>query len=488
MGVIKRQGIKNTVSTYLGIVLGFVNLLIVQPYFLTKEEIGLTRILYSFSLVIAVFVPLGIGNVTTRYFPLFKDETNRHHGYLGFMLLFPVAGYFLSAFLIWLFRDFIIAQYITESPLFTEFFNYVFPMIFFVSLISVLNVYCFSNFKSTIPSYLNDIGIRLMTIVVVSMYYLKWINLDEFIACFTGIYGIQLLFLASYILYFDRPGLKINWPVFRERNFYKLIRYGMLLWFAGVASIGLKYFDSLMLGKYMALSFVGIYSVVAFIPTVIEAPLNAFERIASPKIAFAWNANDMNQIREIYNKSSLYMFMLGGFLFLNINLNITDLLTFLPAGFEQGIPVVYILSISTLFNMATGLNAAILFNSDQYRYGALFLVLLAGFAIALQMVFIPIYGLTGAALATATASLLYNSMLLFYVYKKFRLQPFATSNLKIALLVLLVCILFLFLPDIENKYLNIIYHSIIASSIYFIAVYKMNIVPELHTYLPWEKK
>ncbi|MBK7430409.1 MAG: hypothetical protein IPI62_05595 [Bacteroidetes bacterium] len=68
-----------------------------------------------------------------------------------------------------------------------------------------------------------------------------------------------------------------------------------------------------MIGKYMPLSFVGIYTVAAFIPTVIEAPLNAFDRIASAKISFAWSAGDRKQIFDIYHKSSLYMFLLADF-------------------------------------------------------------------------------------------------------------------------------------------------------------------------------
>ncbi|MFM7217522.1 MAG: polysaccharide biosynthesis protein, partial [Bacteroidota bacterium] len=96
MGVIKRQGIKNTISGYLGILMGFVNLIIIQPHFLTKEELGLTRILYSFSVLVAMFVPLGIGNATVKYFPLFRDAQRKHHGYFGFMLLFPLIGFLLA--------------------------------------------------------------------------------------------------------------------------------------------------------------------------------------------------------------------------------------------------------------------------------------------------------------------------------------------------------------------------------------------------------
>jgi O-antigen/teichoic acid export membrane protein len=449
MGVIKRQGIKNTIATYIGFVIGFVNLIIIQPNFLSKEELGLTRVLYSFALLVAMFVPMGIGNATTRFFPMFKNTEKRHHGYFGFMLLFPLAGFILAAGVLLFFKDFIMSRYAAESPLFNEFFYYVFPLTFIISIISVLSIYCSSNFKSTIPTYLNDVIVRLLTILVVSLYYIKWLNLDQFIFAFTAIYALQLLGLLVYIFQFDRPGFKIDWAYFHQQKFGALIRYGLLLWFASVASIGLKYFDAIMIGQYMPLSFVGIYTVAAFIPTIIEAPLNAFDRIASSKIAFAWQEKNMEEIKSIYHKSSLYMFMIGGFLFLNVNLNIYDLLTFLPEGYQQGASIVMLLSTGSLFNMATGLNAAVLFTSEKYRYGAVFLISLAVVVLILQIVLIPIFGMIGAALATVLASFFYNGLLFWFVKKHFNLQPFEKENTLLLLLIIFLFAIGWFLPSTE---------------------------------------
>jgi O-antigen/teichoic acid export membrane protein len=485
MGVIKRQGIKNTIATYIGFAVGFVNLIVIQPNFLTKEELGLTRVLYSFALLVAMFVPLGIGNATTRFFPRFKNLENRHHGFFGFMLVFPLIGFALAAIVLFLAKDFIMGRYATESPLFNEFFYYVFPLTFFVSIISVLSIYCSSNFKSTIPTYLNDIVVRFMAIAVVSMYYLKWLTLDQFIMAFVAIYAIQMLGLFFYIFVFDRPGFKIDWPFFREQNFIQLIRYGLLLWFASVASIGLKFFDAIMIGQYMPLSFVGIYTVAAFIPTIIEAPLNAFDRIASSKIAFAWKENNREEINSIYQKSSLYMFMIGGFLFLNVNINIYDLFTFLPEGYDQGAPIVIILSLASLYNMATGLNAAILFNSDKYRLGAFFLISLAVIVLILQVVFIPWLGMKGAAIATAMASFIYNSLLFWYVRKHFALQPFEKENKVLLLLIIVLFGIGFLLPSTGVPFLNILYKGTVISTVYIGYVYFKNLTPEA---FDWIKK
>lgn len=487
MGVIKRQGITNTITTYIGIVIGFVSLIVISPHFLTKEELGLTRILYSFSLLAAMFVPMGIGNATTKFFPLFKNEKTKHHGFFGFMLLFPVIGFILGTGLIWLLKDFIMNQYRRESPMFLEFFNYVFPLIFFLSFIAILGIYCSSHFKSTIPAFLNDVVVRMMTIALITIYYLKWLTLDQFIAGYVALYAIQLLGLIIYIFIFDKPGFRIDWKYFREKKFPDLISYGLLLWFAGVASIGLKYFDSIMIGKFMPLGFVGIYTIAAFIPTVIEAPLTAIDKIAASKIAFAWAENKHDEIYSIYHKSSLYMLLLGGFLFLNININISSLFTFLPADYSQGRWVVLIISIGTLFNMATGLNASILFNSEKYRYGAIFLISLAVIVFGLQMFLIPRMGIEGAAIATSVSALLYNSMMTFTVWKFFRLQPFDKKNLIIAGLIIACFFINYLLPQLENRYFDIIMHTLVISLIYVLAVYKLKIVPEFNKYLHLSK-
>jgi O-antigen/teichoic acid export membrane protein len=121
--------------------------------------------------------------------------------------------------------------------------------------------------------------------------------------------------------------------------------------------------------------------------------------------------------------------------------------------------VVLIISSGTLYNMATGLNAPILFNSDRYRYGAVFLVLLAVIVLALQYFLIPLYGLEGAASATALASFIYNTMLMLTVWKFYGLNPFDMNNLKL-LVVFLVCLTAMFLmPTFDDPILSMVMNS-----------------------------
>ncbi len=485
MGEIKKQGITNTIISYIGIVLGFINLIVVQPFFLTPEELGLTRILYSFSVVIATFLPLGITNITIRYFPRFRNPERKHHGYFGLMMLFPFAGFLIISLLLLIFKDTIINQYIDQSPLFTEYFFFIIPLTLFVGLTAVLNIYCFSLFRTSFPTFLTDVIIRVLTITVVMVYSLNLFPLNTFITIFVGIYGFHVAVLFIYVYLIDRPGWKIDKSYLKNQNPRQLIIYGLTLTIATLSSLGIRYIDSMFIGSYLSLTMVAVYSVAAIIPTIIESPLLALEKISNPKIADAWNRKSFEEIKKIYYNSSKYLLLLGGLIFVCINISIGDLLSLLPEDYIFGINVVYILSISTLFNMATGVNNGIIFNSHYYRYGVYMLVVLISLAVLLNILLIPLYGIAGAALATAMANFTFNLLKYLFIRFKFQMQPFNITTIKIAGLIL-ICLAGGFLMPVTGERIpDIIIRSLAASIVYLSVVYYLRIAEELYGDIPF---
>jgi O-antigen/teichoic acid export membrane protein len=268
-----------------------------------------------------------------------------------------------------------------------------------------------------------------------------------------------------------------------------MISFGFMMSLAGLTSLGLKFLDIVLLGKYVALSLVGVYAIAAFIPTLIEAPYNALDRIIAPRVANAWANQNMEEIRDIYKKSTKYMLLAGGLLFIGINLNISTLMNLLPPGYNAGIPVVLIISLGTLLNMATGSNDSIIYNSSKYRYGTYLLIFLFLFAFAVNIVFIPIYGIIGAALATAASALLYNSIKYVIIYRLFNMQPFDGSTLRIIFVIVVTGTLSLFIPEAGSPYLSIAVKSVLITMLYLSLTYAMKIVPEFHHHLFfWKKK
>ncbi|MFN8287670.1 MAG: polysaccharide biosynthesis C-terminal domain-containing protein [Chitinophagales bacterium] len=487
MGVIQRQGIKNTISSYFGIILGFVSLIIIQPKFLSTEEIGLARVLFAFSTLVASFIPIGATNMTIKYFPHFRNEKNGHNGFFGFMLIFPIIGFIISAAGLIVFKEFVIAQFRKESPLFIDYYNYIFPFSLFLGFSTVITTYLISLFKTTVPSYLNDIYTRAGYIALILCYHFGLISFKQFIGFYVGIYALQFLLLIIYLLKEDKPSLTIDWQLYRQNNLKEMVSFGLLLSLASIAALGLKMLDSIFVAKFEGLNLTGIYTIAAFIPTLIEAPLNALDRIVTAKVAHSVVENNMNDVRDVFYKSVKYLSIIGALLFVGINCNITFLLNLVGKDFHQGVQVVWIISLGSLINMMGGANTSILFYSSKHWQGALLLLSLVVITIISNMVLVPAFGINGAAMSTALSSLLYTAIKQFLIWRKFKFQPYNGTIAKVIGITLLCLGINYFLPNLQSDILNIILRSCVLGGVYIALVYFLNLLPEFHHYLPFHR-
>ena len=112
-------------------------------------------------------------------------------------------------------------------------------------------------------------------------------------------------------------------------------------------------------------------------------------QITYPLTAKFINEKNSDNLRDLYIKSSLTLFIVSGLLFLLIILNIKELYTLLPEEYATGLFVVILISTSKLLDNLMGINNAILYNSDYYRITIVLGVLLAILTIVLNFVFIP---------------------------------------------------------------------------------------------------
>lgn len=479
MGIIAKQGIWNTGILYTGVLLGFINLLVLQPKLLSTEEVGLIRLLFSFASIVATIIPLGITNTTIRYYPRFRDPEKNDHGYFGFMLLYPLVGTILTATLMFLASGFVIGHYQAQSPLFASFYYHSIILVILLGFISVFNIYCFARYRSIFPSFLNEIVVRIMIITLILFYWLGWIDFQQFVILFIGNYVIALLILLIFIFKNYKPSLKINFEVFKKAGLKSMFVYGFLLTLTSFSSLGMKYIDIIVLAKYLPLSVTGIYAVVAFIPFLIEMPLNALNKTANFKVSDALQSKNMEEIKKLYTKSAVFLLIIGGWLFLTVTVNAYDALKFLPDVYSEGLYVIIILSISALFTMASGINSSIIFNSKHYLKGISLLFVLVIMNLTLNILLIPVYGLLGAAIATTISGLFYSFGKYFIIKYYFGLSPF---NFKILLNLLLIALFFIVFYNVnifDNYVFNIAIKTIIFTPLYFYSLILLKVLPDI---------
>ena len=70
MGIVRNQSIKNSISFYIGMAIGAINIVIIYPNVFkdNPEHFGLIQILLSYAIVIATFTNLGIPTTFVRFF------------------------------------------------------------------------------------------------------------------------------------------------------------------------------------------------------------------------------------------------------------------------------------------------------------------------------------------------------------------------------------------------------------------------------------
>ncbi len=481
MGVIKRQGIKNTIITYVGILIGAVNIIFIQPKLLTPEELGLTRLLYDFAYMIGLAVPLGLPNIIVKFFPFFKDKEQKHHGFAGLILLVFFVGFVISAICLLIFQPSITSHYQDKASLFVHYFSFIIPFTFIVSAITITTAYCQALFKSTIPSFLNDIFLRLGSIVITIMYFNRWITLDFYVYLFIGLYAIELIAIIIYILMVDTISFTPSKIKLKEHSVKKMMKFGLLLCLASFASIALRKVDVLFLGTN-SLELVAVYTTAIFIASFIEVPLGALERISHTKIADNFAKENYVEIEKIYKDSVKYLLILGGLLFIGINTctQYVYQIGHLPDIYLQCLKVVYIVSIAALINVSTGINSAIMFYSKHYVLGTFLLVGTLLITILLNVILIPKYGIYGAAIASASGSLIYNFSKFSFIYFKFKFQPYNIKSLLVISVIFLVNFIGYMMPEISsNPLANVLVKGLSVTVLYIGAIYQFKISPEI---------
>ncbi|MGZ3863776.1 MAG: lipopolysaccharide biosynthesis protein [Bacteroidia bacterium] len=468
MSVVRRQGIKNTVYMYAGIVLGILSTLYIQPFFLSKEQIGITRLIISVATILASVSCLGITSVIVKFFPLFHNTERKHNGFFTVALTFPLFGFILCFLLVTLFGKEILHFYGENGAILQQYFWPIMLSTFFICQAFSFSSYCNSINKSSLPTFINEVVNRLGFITCIILFSYGITTENTYVYTLSLIYFIQLVLLFLIINHSGHPHLSFS---FFKNNAHlgAIVSYGLISAFIQITGISIKFIDVVFVGKYETLGQVGVYSIAAFIGLVLETPLNAIERIAGPKISRLFAENNTGEIKKIYKLSSKYLMVFCGFFGCVLVVCIEPLLSLLPGDYSSGALVTIIVCIGAFFNSATGVNYSIVTYSNFFKLGALFYFLLLVLTVALNMILIPMYGIIGAGLATAAVSVLHNLLRFALIQQKLKMHPFTIDTLKI-ILIIAVSVLASYWIQTENKYLVIFLRGLASASVFTVLI------------------
>lgn len=470
MGIIIRQSIQNTIVSYIGIVLGFVSTILLFPNILESEQFGLTRLLLSIALICAQFSHLGMNNIIIRYFPYYKKSDDSRHRLLTLALGVPLAGFILFGLLLYLFQEPLQDYYSARSNLFTKYYFYLIPLVFAILFFEVLNSYVRALKDSVTGSVVNEVFVRAGVIILLIVYYFNWLTFREFMILFTAIYCLQPLSMLIYL--YRHQHLSFSLPFQKEtRRLYKgMSVYGAYSVLAGLATLLVGNIDIIMIGSMINLSSTAVYAIAFYVGSVIAVPQRSIGKIASPVIADLIKAKQFPQIENLYQRTALNQLIAGSLIYVGIWANLHNLIDILPSEYTGIYWVVVIVGLAKLFNMATGANGLIIINSKHFRFDLYTNILLVLLTIITNLLLIPLYGIIGAALATALSIFIYNFIKFIFVWIKFNMQPFQLNALWILIIAGICLLIAEQIPYMLNFFVDVTVRSLIILTLFTSAV------------------
>lgn len=489
MGIIIRQSVRSTVFSYIGVALGFIMTIWLYPNILEAEQYGLTRLIIALAAVCSQFAKLGMDNTIIRYFPYFKNFNKNHNGFLFIALLVPLLGFLLMALVLLLGQDFIIQYFKERSALLADYYLLLLPMIFFTLFFNVVTNFIKALYNIVVSTFLQEVFVRILVVISLLLYFAGWISFQDFMILFVLNYAIILILLLGYLFRTHNISLRPDFSILGSDLAKKIFEYSSFAFMGGVASIAVANIDIIMLSALAGLEDTGVYAIAFYVGSAITIARKSIYNISSPIIAEAFKKNNLSLIGSIYKRSSLNQLIAGGLLFCGVLANLDNLMNLLPPEYAGGSIVIILIAAANLFDMTTGLNGAIILNSDRYRfdlYSTLFLIFLT---IALNYLLIPTYGILGAAIGTASAIFCYNLLKVIFVSLTFNMQPFKASMITIVFIGTVILLVSSQVGLIYNIYADIVIRSIAISLLYIGPIYMLKISGDFNDMLQgaWNK-
>ncbi len=478
MSIIASQSIKNALITYIGFGIGAINTLFLYTYILGDTYYGLVGFILSSANLLMPLMAFGVQNSLIRYYATYKTEEERSQ-FLTFVLYLPLLFIIPLTVVAYFFYEPIAQMISDENPIIYDYVWMVPVVGLSMAYFEIFYAWVKVQLQTVWGSFIREILIRLFVTITLFLVYFKLISPIESIYALMIIYAVSMLLMKWYAFRVKFPALKLIIP----SNYRAIIEYSAFIVVSGSVAMVLLDLDKFMLAQYIKIENVAYYSVAIFICIVISVPSRAMHQITHPITSQLMADNQMEKLNDLYKKSSITLQVAGGLVFLGILLNINQIYLLIPEQYSGGVSIVFMVGFSRYFELLLGNNNSIIYNSEYYKMILFLGVMLAVLSVGLNMIFIPIYGIDGAAIATLLSATIYSWSKWYLVVKKMHLFPF-TINTLYALLILFGFVGLFYMWDFNfHPIINIILKTTIFAPIYIYIHYRLKLSKDINRYI-----
>ena len=438
MGIVFNQSYKNIIIISIAILIGAINTLYFYPVFLKEEYYGLVVFLLATSNLLMPLVSFGSQHTIIKYYSSYKNDNDRD-SFMSSVILIPLLTILPITFMVIEFHDLIGKFLSIQNPIIESYVWVIFLVAFATSYFEVFYSWSRVQLKSVFGNFLKEIFPRLSIFSLLVCVYFGYISKENFVWWLTGFYYIRLLIMMAYSFSLYTPKITYKLP----SNIKSILTYSFFIFLAGSAASILIDIDKFMIPQKEAISQTAFYAVAVFIATVVEIPGRAMFQIINPLVAKSLNQNNIVELKNLYNKSSINLLIIAGLFFLLININIEPFYELMAnPSYGDAIWVVLMISLSKLILMSFGCGPAILATAKFYKITLPFSIFMAAAVYFLNDTLIDIYSINGAALSTLIVVAFFTLIKILYIKYKLNIVPYSIQTLKVLGIILIMFFLF----------------------------------------------
>ena len=389
-----------------------INMMIGQYY--GPEKLGIFSLITALLLFSSVLSRLGLDVYVLKVIPLLDDNYKEVACFIKKILIillssgllvslfFFIAANFLN---VYIFKSIDATHYILGIVLVSIPFAYigVLPEIF--RGFGGLGQYSF--FKSVCQN--------LCMLILIASGLIAEAKIDPIYALYLSILitlGLTLLRIAFFL---KARGVNI----FSNDNYKKpILKYSYPMMLTSSMMLMIGYAGSFMISHFLDVYYVGIYSACLSLSVGIIFIQNSINVYIAPIISKLYASNSQLQLKKVYYNSLKLSSFFAILIFLVLNLYSSFFLGLFGEKFSDAGDILFVVTLAFLINAFFGPVGYMLNMTGNQKVNMRITCAVLSINIILNVLFIPTFGLLGAALASLSAMVFKNLTGYYYIYTK----------------------------------------------------------------------
>ncbi len=471
-----KQVVWFAIINYLGTGIGIVSSLLIYPK--NFEFHGMVRYIDIISQLLFPLMVLGASQSLIKFYPALDEHKQKQ--LFTYSILSVTAVSLIALLGVVLYAG-------LSSEEFSALAYYAYPIAVVLAFVELFKKQLQDLQKIAVPTLFEKIIPKVVLPVAFLLVMYGYANEAKALWLYMGGYILILILTAFYLFRNYRPSFNYRFKtLFGEISRKDYFRYSLYSLAGSLGSLLAFRIDGIIIPNYISMRANGVFSIGATLATTLQIPAVGMFALYAPIISNYLKDYNLRELSIKYREVARLLFFIGALLYGCIFLGVEDLFRLMPdsSKLAETIPVVLILGLSVVINMATGFNGEIITYSKYYRFNLVAVLLLIAVNVGLNLLFIGMgYGITGVAWASFISMTAFNVAKLAFIYKKFGLLPFDNKFAKLGLIFLSTGILVYLLPAVGNHIANLLYKCGLFTIANVLLVQKFRLVFQVNEWL-----